>query len=89
MHANLLTCLKDIAQQWYSDELSEQDKITLRVDINQWYTALAEHFCENLMIAIRKFNKIWYSWQNVHNSVSSNNYIVQVLWLAEISYTNT
>ena len=89
MCTNLLTCLKDAAQQWYSDELSEQDKIVLRVDINQWYTALVKYFHENLMIVIRKLNEIWYSQQNVCNSVSLNSYVAQVLWLAEISYTDT
>jgi len=41
------------------------------------------------MIAIRKLNKIWYSQQNVHNSVSFSSYVAWVLQLAEISYTNT
>ena len=41
------------------------------------------------MIAIRKLNEIWYSQQNIHNNVLSDNYVVQVLWLAEISYTST
>ena len=41
------------------------------------------------MIAIRKLNEIQYNQQNVHNSVSFNSYIVQVLQLAEISYTDT
>ena len=59
------------------------------IDINQWYTALAECFCENLMIAIRKLNEIWYSQQNVCNDILLNNYVAWVLWLAEISYTNT
>ena len=89
MCVNLLTCLRDTAQQWYSDKLSEQNKIMLRVDINQWYTALAECFHENLMIAIRKLNKVWYTWQDVCNDVSSDSYVAQVLWLAEISYTGT
>ena len=41
------------------------------------------------MIAIRKLNKIWYNQQNVHNDVSSDSYVAQVLQLAEISYTDT
>ena len=61
----------------------------LRVDINQWYTVFAECFCKNFIIAIRKLNEIWYNWQNVCNSVSSNSYVAWVLWLAEISYTDT
>ena len=35
VHVNLFTCLRDAVQWWYSDELSEWDKIMLRVDINQ------------------------------------------------------
>ena len=75
MHVNFLIYLRDTAQQWYSDELSKQDKIVLKIDINQWYTALAECFYENLMIAIKKLNEIQYNWQNVCNSVSSDSYI--------------
>ena len=41
------------------------------------------------MIAIKKLNEIWYNQQNVHNDVSSDNYIAWVLQLAEISYTDT
>ena len=88
VHINLLTCLRDTAQWWYLNEFSEQNKITLRVDINQWYTTLAEHFYENLMIAIRKLNEIWYNQQNVHNDVSFSSYVAWVLQLAEISYTD-
>ena len=87
--ANLLTCLRNAAQWWYSNEFSEWNKIMLRVDINQWYTALIKCFHENFMIAIRKLNEIQYNWQNVHNSVSLSSYIAQVLQLAEISYTDT
>ena len=79
MCANFFTCLKNAAQWWYSDEFSEQDKIMLRIDINQWYTALVKCFCENFMIAIRKLNEIQYSQQNVHNDVLSDNYVAQVL----------
>ena len=86
---NLLTCLRNTVQQWYSNKFSEQNKITLRVDINQWYTALAECFHENFMIVIRKLNKVWYTWQDVHNDVLSDSYVAWVLWLAEISYTDT
>ena len=41
------------------------------------------------MIAIRKLNEIQYNQQNVCNNISFDNYIIQVLQLAEISYTDT
>ena len=87
--ANFLTCLRDAVQWWYLNEFSEWDKITLKVNINQWYTAFVKYFHENFMIAIKKLNEIWYNWQNVHNSVLLDSYIAWILWLAEISYTNT
>ena len=34
VHANLFTYLKDAVQWWYLNEFSEQNKITLRIDIN-------------------------------------------------------
>ena len=35
VHVNFLTYLKNAVQWWYSDKLNKQDKITLRIDINQ------------------------------------------------------
>ena len=56
VHTNFLTCLKDAAQQWYSNEFNEQNKITLRIDINQWYTAFVKYFHENFMIHVSENN---------------------------------
>ena len=41
------------------------------------------------MIVIRKLNEIWYTQQDVCNDVSSDSYVAWMLWLAEISYTDT
>ena len=41
------------------------------------------------MIVIRKLNEVQYTQQDVHNSVLLDNYVAQVLQLAEISYTDT
>jgi hypothetical protein len=70
VRTNLPTCLRGAAQRWYSDELNDRDKIALRVDLSQWYTALAKRFWENPMVATRKLNEVRYIRQDIRNGVT-------------------
>ena len=79
--------MRGAALRWYSDELNDRDKIALRVDLSQWYTALAKRFRENPMVATRKLNEVRYTRQDVRNGVTPGSYIARVLRLAEASYT--
>ena len=45
---------------------------------------LKKQFCENFVIALRKFNKLKYIYQDVQNQVSADNYIAKTLHHAKI-----
>jgi hypothetical protein len=78
---NLFTCLRELALQWYTFELSENIKNLLRYeqDIKYWEKKLIKRFKESVSVAMTSLIKKKYIMKNARRRRESREYVEVIL----------
>jgi hypothetical protein len=75
---NLHTCLRGTAQQWYGS-LNDEQRSQLRQSLDEWSTALRQHFAVDPGLALQKFQDQSYNLEDVWHDRHPMQYVNTVL----------
>ncbi len=88
VRTNLSTCLKESTQVWYTEELSDLEKKTLRIleeEVDHWCNALIKKFKKFVVSALNYLITEKYTLEDVKANRNISSFVFQVMRHAKIA----